>query len=425
MVSLLRVFGCSFVCIGFVRLGSARQCPVLTADWRSTDGGEAISITFTNRAPVTALVNWINFNGETHSDSVHTVNPDASTVIHSFAGHAFRVHGDVTDHPLLLEYQAKKDEHEVLIEGCDGVKAEPKRPFVAARAAEFQSLVHNHTAPCEPAGKSGKWSCVRLTSKEDYAKRLHDGTIFGFADKTESGHRQIGEVWDRGYVSHIGKVPRVADGSGYLKMSFSQKLKDILLPWYAEYGVGGSKTAVQHHPPIPGGYTNSHTVSLSKVDLDDFRHIQRAAAEEMQDIMQWWTGRKLQHTATFGVRIYHRGSMLIDHVDRADTHIASAVIQVAQSVEEDGGWPLEVIDAEGNCAEVFLQPAEFVLYEGGRFRHGRPMRLRGDSMSNVFSHFAPLDWHGPNKSPVYDGRIDEHGHLPEVPEEEDWQKIDL
>ena len=42
-----------------------------------------------------------------------------------------------------------------------------------------------------------------------------------------------------------------------------------------------------------------------------------------------------------------------------------------------------------------MQPGELVLYEGAWLRHGRPMRFKGDSFANVFSHFAPPDWHGP------------------------------
>ena len=48
----------------------------------------------------------------------------------------------------------------------------------------------------------------------------------------------------------------------------------------------------------------------------------------MQQVLQWWTKMRLRHTSTFGVRVYRRGSMLIDHVDRMDTHLASAVLQV-------------------------------------------------------------------------------------------------
>ena len=77
------------------------------------------------------------------------------------------------------------------------------------------------------------------------------------------------------------------------------------------------------------------------------------------------------------------------------------------------------MDAEGNCAEVYMQPGEMVLYEGGRFRHGRPMRFDGESFANIFSHFSPGDWKGPRKSPVYDGKIDESGYLPEEARGED------
>jgi hypothetical protein len=71
---------------------------------------------------------------------------------------------------------------------------------------------------------------------------------------------------------------------------------------------------------------------------------------------------RLRHTSTFGLRIYKRGSMLINHLDIASSHLASAVIQVGQSVDTNGGWPLEVMDPDGSGAlsEVYLQPGEMV-----------------------------------------------------------------
>merc|ERR1712224_818967 len=98
----------------------------------------------------------------------------------------------------------------------------------------------------------------------------------------------------------------------------------------------------------------------------------------MQDILEWWTGMSLVHSATYGIRIYKRDAMLINHVDRHDTHMASAVLQVTQEADVDGGWPLEVWGPDGICNEVYLQPGELVLYEGGKFIHGRPMRFRGE-----------------------------------------------
>jgi hypothetical protein len=80
---------------------------------------------------------------------------------------------------------------------------------------------------------------------------------------------------------------------------------------------------------------------------------------------------------------------------------------VDQDVDENGGWPLEVLLPDGKVGEVYLQPGELVLYEGAWLRHGRPMRLRGKEFANIFTHFAPLDWRGPNEpdAPTYYGYV--------------------
>jgi hypothetical protein len=43
--------------------------------------------------------------------------------------------------------------------------------------------------------------------------------------------------------------------------------------------------------------------------------------------------------------------MLMNHEDRADTHLASAVIQLShEGMETD--WPLEIMHPDGSVAEV-------------------------------------------------------------------------
>jgi len=48
--------------------------------------------------------------------------------------------------------------------------------------------------------------------------------------------------------------------------------------------------------------------------------------------MERWSGKRLKKSAIYGVRVYRRGSMLHNHVDRSDTHIISAIVNVAQQV---------------------------------------------------------------------------------------------
>ena len=53
--------------------------------------------------------------------------------------------------------------------------------------------------------------------------------------------------------------------------------------------------------------------------------------------MERWSGKRLKNSAIYGVRVYRRGSMLHNHVDRSDTHIISAIVNVAQQVCRAGG----------------------------------------------------------------------------------------
>ena len=395
-----------------VAAASAKKCPTPTRGFVSNGGGKRHVVNFVNRVGTAVDAVWVAADGSERREHAHLVEWGATERIDSFTGHAFRFYTTATA-KFVGEYRVVAGEGSFTVPACDGAPQDPEPgvpgggAFVSPRAAEIAALVHDQAAPCD--GPSNTWSCIRKYTAAEYKAR--PAHLYGFANKKEAGHRAVGATVDTGYTRHIPKIPRITTGPGYLKMDFTRRMKDILLQWYVDHGKGGPKDSVQKHEVISGGYTNNHVAAMSKLDLDDFRPVQRAVAAELRAVLEWWTGRSLKHTSTFGVRIYHRDSMLINHVDRADTHLASAVIQLAQhDVDADGGWPLEILDAEGNCAEVYMQPGQMVLYEGARFRHGRPMRFRGVGFANIFSHFAPLDWHGPGKSPRYDGTMDARGY---------------
>ena len=372
--------------------GQIRACPEKNRNHvTSSMPGDKVSIIFSSEIPDFVDLYWVNPDRkEVHSGSI---DPIGETRINTWPGHAFRFYqAETQKEVLLMEYVVNADDSRITISSCDGVR---EVAVNSDRADEFEALVHDQAAPCTPLGKSSQWSCIKYTDKDAYTLRPQH--LYGFKNKSEAGRRKVGATLDTGYTSHIPYVIRVTDGPGFLKMSFTQKLKDMLISFTMQ-----KKTDVIAHSQVPGGYMNDAVIRQDKIDLDNFRHIQRGVHRELKDVLEWWTGMRLRHTSTFGIRIYRRENMLINHVDRADTHLASVVIQVHQEVDEDGGWPLEILDDEGNAYEVFLQPGEMVLYEGAVFRHGRPMRFRGDEFANIFSHFAPLDWHGPHKSPNYD-----------------------
>jgi len=361
-----------------------------------------------NDLPIDASYKWVDFTGGEVAQS--TLASGQTNQITSFPGHVFRFYS--RSGVLLMEHTVSESPAAVVVSVCQS----PEHPdlmvpklYAEGRDTEFEALSHKGR---ECSGPSELWSCVKYTPKEKLSER--DPELFGFSDRTESGHRAIGETVDTGYVKHIPQIRHVTSGPGFLVMDQTAAMQQLLKPWYA----ARVRDSVIVHPPIPGGYTNSHTVTMSKIDMDNFPAVRAQVIDEMQQVLQWWTNQSLKHTSTFGVRIYHRGSMLINHVDRADTHLASAVIQIAQEVDKDGGWPLEVLTDDGDAFEVFMQPGEMVLYEGARLRHGRPMRFQGTDFANVFSHFAPLDWAGP-------GRASTRIKKPSAPAQPRRPKVDL
>lgn len=215
---------------------------------------------------------------------------------------------------------------------------------------------------------------------------------------------RVGATNDETYTKHIPLIPRVgAFGPGFIKMTMPPAIRDVLLPWYNR-----TKTEATPHEPV-GWFMNEDKVKMQRLNLDHYPDIRQLVVKEMQMVMQWWTQMRVRHTSTYGIRIYRRGSMLINHVDRGDTHLASAVMQVAQDVDENGGWPLEVLLGNRSVGEVYLQPGEIVLYEGAWLRHGRPMRFRGNEFANIFTHYAPFEWGG-----IGNGEIDTNKPLPHM-----------
>jgi hypothetical protein len=294
------------------------------------------------------------------------------------------------------------EHHEVI--PCGDSTAETEL-WESGRETEFASLVDDQNAPCHPTMDSSKWSCLRYLTDEQIRSRIPEE--WGFHNG-EQGHREVGDTEDNDYIHGVEAVPNVTDsaGPGFLKMRMTDRMKEVLYPWYTT-----DRHHAREHGVIGGGYTNSHVVQMEQLELDEApEHV--AIIREMRQVLQWWTNMQLRHTSTFGIRIYKRDSMLVDHFDIASTHIASAVLQIGQDVDTNGGWPLEVKTLDGRTAEVYLQPGEMVLYEGARLKHGRPMRLRGNEFANIFSHFAPLyDWvdpHSTNPNVIFDsGRRDE------------------
>ena len=371
------------------------------------EGGSRRDASFQNSCGFDLRVSWVAGSGEELSMGIIGAGDAYQT--QTFAGHTFSFRALATG-TLVRVLTIPSGSGGVMdsVAPCGDLLAGPDVALHApGRESEFEALMHDHDAPCAGAS-SAEWSCMRYLTPAQINARA--GPEYGFATKKEASFREIGATHDWGYTSQAAGIPHVTETGGLRKMRMTTAMLDALYPWYNVSSVDGS---VVPHSVIPGGYTNSHVVLMDKIDLDAREQVdvKLALVREMREVLQWWTNKVLRHTSTFGLRIYHRGSMLINHFDRADTHLASAVLQIGQDVDEGGGWPLEIVLPAGHATpghenasvvEVYLQPGEMVLYEGARIKHGRPMRFRGESFGNIFTHFAPIDHLRPGSVAAHD-----------------------
>jgi len=380
----LRVFRSLGALALLISLAASRPCPEERME-RSVDRGPEVEVAFANEVGEAVNLLWVNGDGA--EVFLFTFEPGDTAAQHTFPGHVVRARlpGAQT---LVFSYTVPdKPPGRVSIEACDGMTALQSETVSAERWPEFDGLVHDASAPC--AGHSSDWSCVRYVSPEDVAKR--DKASYGYHEDELAGTAyKVGQTVDHMFAWQAAYITNVtAYEGGYLKMEMTDRLKEILYPWYKERKLD----SMTRHEAIPGGFTNNHKAYFDIIPLSAFPQVKAAIVKEMRQVLEWWTKQKLRHSETFGVRIYRRDAMLVNHLDRQETHVASAVLQVGQKVDE--GWPIEVIHPHRpGRKEVYLQPGQMILYEGARITHGRPMRFRGREFGNIFTHFAPIGWYG-------------------------------
>ena len=172
--------------------------------------------------------------------------------------------------------------------------------------------------------------------------------------------------------------------TGFLK-------RQIPSEWYEKlvyfYRTNQAHRIVENWPHIDS-VVNHDEIATTIIPLSE--HVKQTVSRGLQDLMEEWCGVQLEMTSFYGIREYYRGNILRNHVDRVETHVISAILQVEQDLGEGESWPLEFIDYSGDRQEVMLKPGEMLLYESAKLIHGRPKTFTGNLFANVFLHYKPL-----------------------------------
>jgi len=153
--------------------------------------------------------------------------------------------------------------------------------------------------------------------------------------------------------------------------------------------------------------------------------LQQEIYREMRQRAQAWIKNRVEliGTSIYGIRKYTNGAKLMPHLDHMETHVISAILNIAQQVEEP--WPLQIVDHDGKHHKIYLKPGEMasapklkrrtmdwltqVWYESASLVHARSKPLNGSAFENLFVHYMPraklwykTDWN------VKFGRPDPH-----------------
>ena len=292
--------------------------------------------------------------------------------------------------------QAERGVAEGLVELRSLVAASSKASGGASASVAPGDVIEQHiegkplyllkTCPADRPTK--EWSCVRRLSASAVASR--DPALYGF-NATEAAHVPFtdgGRRYRQGdyrTFSDDWEIPtqiRLTWGPGYAMMDMPKGLCPLLQKHYATLKGGASE--IEELNERGNDYVIPYRMNWMAPEVE------AKVEAAMQPILEKWTKQSLALTSVYGFRTYGRHTFLTHHVDRRDSHVASAILQIGQNVE--AGWPVELALASGDAVEAYLQPCQMVLYEVSRIPHGRPMRFNGDSFTLAFVHFKPRMW---------------------------------
>lgn len=100
-----------------------------------------------------------------------------------------------------------------------------------------------------------------------------------------------------------------------------------------------------------------------------------------------WSGQELIPTYIYGIRSYKKGSTLINHKDRIETHHISAIIIVDRDLGSGKDWPLDIQAHDGTWHKIYAQPGDMILYESAICEHGRNEAFEGEFFRNFYVHY--------------------------------------
>jgi hypothetical protein len=182
--------------------------------------------------------------------------------------------------------------------------------------------------------------------------------------------------------------PRVAPREGAEKLTANGIERARLDPALFREILQQHRAGSGRQEHVPGDFVTAGKGRLAS-RINDLPNTLRTRIHlAMRPMLEEWVGRPLIPTYVYGIRTYLRNATLAPHRDKDVTHIVSAILNVAQKVDEP--WALQMepeADQKEDWRECFMEPGDLLFYESNRLMHARMKPLNGDAYSGVFVHF--------------------------------------
>jgi prolyl 4-hydroxylase len=130
------------------------------------------------------------------------------------------------------------------------------------------------------------------------------------------------------------------------------------------------------------------------ISYDHIPHIRNLIHNELLSVHRNFAGVDIEPTAMYGIRSYLRGTTLVEHTDRIETHHIASTILIDKDLKcgcknKDNGddWALDIKSHDGEWYKVYLEPGDMVIYESAICPHGRLDPFQGTHYRNFFAHY--------------------------------------
>lgn len=130
------------------------------------------------------------------------------------------------------------------------------------------------------------------------------------------------------------------------------------------------------------------------ISYDHIPHIRNLIHNQLLPIHRDFAGVDIEPSAMYGIRSYLRGSSLVEHTDKVETHHVSSSILVDKDLRcgcqhKDNGddWAFDIQGYDGDWYKIYLEPGDMIVYESALCVHARKEPFQGTYYRNFFAHY--------------------------------------